>query len=99
MLTEGGNCSLHAGDIAAVIGAPDIDHPIESSLILFAVVGDVRGEVGICPVGFFEHAIFVVAIHCRPKPERARFFVSQLFFFEKRYCSINIPRFNNILFL
>jgi len=52
---------LHAFDVAAVVGAPDIDQRLEAAVELRAVVGDVRGEVGIGAVGFLERTVHIVA--------------------------------------
>jgi hypothetical protein len=39
-------------DIAAVIGAPDVDEVVKAAVELVLVVGDVGGEIGIAAVGF-----------------------------------------------
>src|SRR5262249_14773957 len=41
---------LHALDIAAVVGAPDVDHLVEAAIDLALVVGDVGGEIGVAAV-------------------------------------------------
>ena len=38
---------LHALDVAAVVGAPDVDQRAKAALDLGAVVGDVGGEIGV----------------------------------------------------
>ena len=52
---------LHALDVAAVIGAPDIDHRVEAAAELVAVIGDVGGEIGPRAVGFLEWPVDIVA--------------------------------------
>ena len=44
---------LHAFDIAAVIGAHDIDQVVEAAAHLVVVIGDIGREIGPGPVGFF----------------------------------------------
>ncbi len=51
----------HAGDIAAVVGAPDIDHYLRAARHLVGVVGDVVGEIGVGAVAFLQRAVHVVA--------------------------------------
>ena len=51
----------HAGNIAAVIGAPDVDHELRAARHLVRVVGDVVGEIGVAAVAFAQRAIDVVA--------------------------------------
>ena len=50
----------HARDVAVVVRAPDIDHALEPAQVLFAVVGDVRGEIGGLPVAAHHHAVLFV---------------------------------------
>ena len=52
---------LHALDIAAVVGAPDIDQLGKAAAELVAMIGDVGGEIGPRAVGFFERPVDVVA--------------------------------------
>ncbi len=52
---------LHALHVAAVIGAPDIDQVVEAAAELVVVVGDVAGEIGPRPIGFFQRPIDLVA--------------------------------------
>ena len=61
----------HPGDVAVVIGAPDVDLAIEAALALALVVGDVRGEVGVLAIGADQHTVLVVAEVCRAQPQRA----------------------------
>src|SRR5690606_27169154 len=45
---EGGDAGLQAGHLALVVGAPDVDDPVEApDQELVAVVGDVAGQVGV----------------------------------------------------
>ena len=50
--------AFEAGDVAVVVGAPDIDDLVEAADGKFiAVVGDVGGEIGVKPVGAAEHVV------------------------------------------
>ena len=57
---------LHARDVAAMVGAPDVDHQLGAARHLVGVVGDVVGEVGVGAVRLAQRAIDVVA-----EPRRA----------------------------
>ncbi len=52
---------LHALDIAAMVGAPDVDHHGEAALELLLVIGDVGREIGVGAVGLQQRAVDVVA--------------------------------------
>ena len=52
---------LHALDIAAVIGAPDVDHLVEAAPHLVAMIGDVGREIGPGAVRFLERPVDFVA--------------------------------------
>ena len=46
--TERIHCALETGDVAVVIGAPDIYDLVKAALLEFiAVVGDIGGKIGI----------------------------------------------------
>ncbi len=62
---------LHAGDVAVVVGAPDVDDAVEAAVELVLVVGDVGGEVRVVAVGLDEHAVLVVTEVGRAEPHRA----------------------------
>ena len=53
---------LDALDIAMVVGAPDVDQPVEAALALVDVVRDVRREVRVLAVGALDDAILVVPV-------------------------------------
>ena len=53
--------ALQAGDVAVVVGAPDVDEQLEAAGELVAVVGDVGQQVGGLAVGLHEDAVLVVA--------------------------------------
>lgn len=66
--------ALHAGDVAVVIRAPDIDGLIVATLYQFvAMVGDVGGEIGRVAVGTHEHLILFGAAFGCFIPKRAVF--------------------------
>ncbi len=54
-----------------MVGAPDVDLPIEAALALVLVIGDIRGEVGVLAAGADQHAILVVTEVTRAQPQRA----------------------------
>ena len=58
-----------------VVGAPDVDDPVEPSFELVEVIGDVGGEVGALSVGAHEHPVLLVAVGGRVEPERPVSFV------------------------
>ena len=60
--------ALHAGDVAVVVGAPDVDDAVEAALVLVGVVGDVGGEVGEQAVLTLDHAVLLVAEGGRAEP-------------------------------
>ena len=60
---------LHPLDVAAVIGAPDVDHRGKAALELRAVIGDVGGEIGVGAVRFEQRPVDVVA-ECRRAEQR-----------------------------
>ena len=62
---------VHARDVAVVVGAPDVDQPVEAALALVEVVGDVRRQVRGLAGRALEHAVLVVAVRGRAQPQRA----------------------------
>ena len=52
---------LHALDVAAVIGAPDVDQVAEAAVELRCVIGDVGGEIGVAAVRFLQRPVDIVA--------------------------------------
>ena len=52
---------LHALDIAAVVGAPDVDEAQEAAVDLGLVIGDVAGEIGVAAVRLDQRPVDVVA--------------------------------------
>jgi predicted ATP-grasp superfamily ATP-dependent carboligase len=50
-----------ARNVAVVVGAPDVDHLVETALELVEVVGDVGGEIGVDAVFALDDAILFVA--------------------------------------
>lgn len=76
-LTDGVHRALHAGDMAMVIAAPDVDEQVEAAVELILVVGDVRRKVGRVAVGADEHfVLFAAELGCLV-PDSAVFFVSE----------------------
>ena len=59
---DGLDRGLHALDVAAVIGAPDVDEVAKAAIELVFVIGDVGGEIGIGAVRLHQRAIDIVAI-------------------------------------
>ena len=60
-LGDGADRRLHALDVAAMVGAPDVDHVGEAAPVLVVVIGDVVGEVGPAAVRLLERPVDVVA--------------------------------------
>ena len=58
---DGRHRRLHPLDVAAMVGAPDVDHPGEAARELGGVVGDVAGEIGVGAVRFEQRTIDIVA--------------------------------------
>ena len=52
---------LHALDVAAVIGAPDVDQVAKAAVELVLVIGDVGGEIGVAAVRLDQRPIDIVA--------------------------------------
>src|SRR2546430_236030 len=71
---------FQAKSVAVMIGPPDIDQAIKSAAEFFDVIGDIGGEVGGGLVGFLENAVFLVSKICGAEPQRAVFFVAEIFF-------------------
>ena len=61
---------LHAGDIAVVVGTPDVEEEFGAGELV-TVIGDVGREVGEITVALDEDTILVVAELGRAKPHRA----------------------------
>ena len=63
---------FHAGDVAVVVRAPDVDDEVEAAALEFVVVvGDVAGEVGGAPVGAHDDVVLVLAEVGGGEPEGA----------------------------
>ena len=61
-----------AGHLAVVVGAEDVDHPVEAAdEELVAVVGEVAGQVGGVAVRLAQHPVAAVAELGGPEPGRA----------------------------
>ncbi len=70
--------------MAVVVGAPDVDHPVEAALSeLVVVVGDVGGKVGGHPVGAHQHVVFFGAVLGGFIPDGAFFFVGETALFHQ----------------
>ena len=66
--TPGGQHGLAAGDVAVVVGAPDVDEVVETALHLVVVIRHVAHEVRHLAVGLDEHAVLLVAERARLEP-------------------------------
>ena len=55
--------ALHAGHVAVMVGAPDVDDRVEAALELVFVVGDVGGEIGGHAVPAHQHLGLHVRTH------------------------------------
>ena len=63
---------LHALDVAAVVGAPDVDQVAEAAVELGFVIGDVGGEISVAAVRFLQRPVDVVAEIGRAEQASAR---------------------------
>ena len=55
--------ALEPGDVAVVVGAPDVDDPVKAADgELVAVIGDVGGKVGVEAVGAAQHVVLQVEL-------------------------------------
>ena len=70
LVAEGLDAGLQPGDVAVVVGAPDVDQQLIAAGELVAVVGDVRQQVGGLAVGLDEHAVLVVTEVGGAQPHR-----------------------------
>ena len=70
----------HARDITVMIGAPDVHHAIKTAHEFFAVIGDIRREIGLHTVVTHHHTIFLIAIIGGAKPLCAGGFVDEACF-------------------
>ena len=70
-IAQGGEHCPHPGDVAVMIGAPDVDDAVEPAVVLVDVVRDVGHEIGEAPVGLPQHPVLVVAEVRGAEPERA----------------------------
>ncbi len=52
---------LHPLDVAAVIGAPDVDQVAEAAIDLGLVIGDIGGEIRIAAVRFHQRPVDIIA--------------------------------------
>ena len=56
---------LHPGDVAAVIGAPDVDHLLRTARHLVGMIRDVIGEIGVAAVRFPQRTVHIVSVSGR----------------------------------
>ena len=67
--------SLAAGDVAVVVGAPDVDEMVEAAFHFVVVVRHVAHEVRHLAVGLDEHAVLLVIERARLEPGGAVLYV------------------------
>ena len=53
-----------------MIGAPDVDDPVEATLELVAVIRDIGGDVGVFPVRLDQHPVLLISEIGRAEPHR-----------------------------
>jgi len=68
-IAHGFQSRRHAGDIAVVVGAPEVDQLGVAALQLVDVVGDIRRHVGQRAVALDQHAVLVVTVFGGLEPE------------------------------
>ena len=75
LLAHGGYGSAHAGNVAMVVCAPDVDEEVEAALVLVVMVGYVRGKIGEGAVALAQHPVLVVAKAACGEPQGAVLFI------------------------
>ena len=73
-----------AGNVAVVVGAPDIDDLVETTLEFVEMVGDVGGEIGVQAVFPLYDAVFFIAESGGTEPFGTILHVDVPFFFQQR---------------
>ena len=68
---HGGQNGSNASDVAMMVGAPDIDQNVETTLFLPIVVRNVGREVGVVAISLAHNAVFLVAVLGRLEPHSA----------------------------
>ena len=72
ILAERADGGLHLALPSVVVGADEVDQPLEPAAKLVHEVGEVRSEIRRHPIGGpYDHAVLVVAEVGRAQPERA----------------------------
>ena len=71
VMTERLQRATNAGDVAVVVGAPDVDDLVEAALQLVEVVGNVGCEIGVLTVVALDDAILLIAESGRAEPAGA----------------------------
>ena len=77
ILADGVHRALHAGHVAVVVAAPDVDEQVKAAVEFVLVVGDVRREIRRVAVGADEHLVLLAAELGRLVPDGAVLFVGQ----------------------
>ena len=97
-MPQSGNGGLHAGNIAVVVCAPQVDQLGVAALVFEHVVGNVRRQVGVGAVLLFQHAVFVVAKLRGAQPNRAVLFIHQALFLKHGQHFVHTALVHNPLF-
>ena len=72
--------ALETGDVAMVVGAPDVDQTLVAALKFIAMVSDVRSEIGWRAVGAYQDLVLFLAPVGGAQPLSAVFFVDNALF-------------------
>src|SRR6516165_1869091 len=56
-----GDRRLHALNVAAVVGPPDVDHIGEAASEFVAVIGHIGGEIGVAAIGLDKRSVHIIA--------------------------------------
>ena len=81
--SQGLGRGLEAGDIAVVVGPPDVHHQVEALLEFEQVVGHVRGEVGGGAVAAPHHPVLFVAELGGLEPQGAVLLIEEAALFQE----------------
>ena len=81
-----------------MVGAPQVDHPVEAPLEFVLVVGDIRGKVGGYPVVPDHHPVFIISESRGSEPLGSVFLIHIAFFLELVHHLVDLVRIVETLF-
>ena len=81
--------SLHTGNIAMMIGAPQVDDPSKATLKLIAMVSNICGKIGRNAIVTNNNTVLVVALGSGIEPQGTALLVNIATLLQKGYCLAN----------